>query len=49
MTVAHTSIAAYCDTDRSCTRAAIVGLLSQNSAMTRRQISQMSRLFQTLL
>lgn len=40
MTVAHTSISAYHDTDRSCIRAAIVGLLSQNPAMTRRQISQ---------
>lgn len=39
MTVAHTSIAAYHDTDRSCIRAAIVGLLSQNPAMTRKLIA----------
>lgn len=40
MTVAHTSIAAYHETDRSCIRAAIVGLPSQNEALTRRQISK---------
>lgn len=40
MTVAHTSISAYHNTDRSCIRAAIVGLLSQNEAMTRKLIAK---------
>jgi len=40
MTVAHTSIAAYHDTDRSSIRAAIVGLLCQNEAMTRKLIAK---------
>lgn len=40
MTVAHTSISAYHGIDRSCIRAAIVGLLSQNTAMTRKLIAK---------
>lgn len=44
MTVAHTSISAYHDIDRSCIRAYIAGVVAQFGPMTRRQISEKTSL-----
>lgn len=42
--IAHTSLAAYHDTDRTCLRAYIAGVIAANAPVTRRQIAKITGL-----